>query len=372
MNYWSLISLVVGALSVHNAMGADGCGGAVGEHVGGYSVRCGEKCTGPRGYCTCGKGNKKFNVFDSTTWCCNASQCQKTGKDIVCEKGTPIPLTTPCNGKCNTGRSYFASRQYWTCDGKKQCIKIQHWQDKVHHCLDRSDERLRQEDVFLPIQWNLLTPCKEGQSWAGVRCSNQGLPADCLEYALWCNENNVMKCHELGGRTSVHKEVCSNNTFWTRQTCRYDGKKGRRCSSGNSGQCYYPGSRNHLFVQETCKDGSHDIRSKSKNSSCPPKYISCKVNGKDSCLAPFLHCDMHPQCDDGKDEKDCKYVYKMKGLTKPRGTRTCHHLHYGPNNTIKKPEVEILALVCDGGEPECDGGVDEMCDPLLTRAQLCE
>ena len=64
-------------------------------------------------------------------------------------------------------------------------------------------------------------------------------------------------------------------------------------------------------------------------------------------------------------------VYKRKGLTKASGTRTCHHLHYGPNNTINKPEVEILALPCDG-EEECAGGVDEMCDPLLTRVQLCE
>ena len=96
------------------------------------------------------------------------------------------------------------------------------------------------------------------------------------------------------------------------------------------------------------------------------------VNKIESCVAPFLVCDMHPQCDEGGDEKDCKFVYRAKGFNKPSGTRTCHHLHYVPGNKINKPEVEILALSCDGGQPECAGGVDEICDPILTRFQLCE
>jgi len=85
------------------------------------------------------------------------------------------------------------------------------------------------------------------------------------------------------------------------------------------------------------------------------------IEKKESCLSGHLNCDLHPQCDDGAAEKNCKHVYKMKRFTKASGTRTCHHLHYWPKNTINKPEVEILA-----------GGVDEMCDPLLTRVQLCE
>ena len=91
-----------------------------------------------------------------------------------------------------------------------------------------------------------------------------------------------------------------------------------------------------------------------------------------SCLVGLLSCDLHPNCDSGEDEKNCKFVYRRKGLTKPSGTRTCHHKHYGPNNTINKPEVEILALSCDGGEPECYGDVDEMCDPILNRLELCK
>ena len=122
------------------------------------------------------------------------------------------------------------------------------------------------------------------------------------------------------------------------------------------------------------KDKSHDILPLPKNGSCPPTYFFCLVNKIESCLAPFLQCDIHPNCDSGEDEKNCKFVYRRKSLTKPSGTRTCHHLHYGPGNKINKPEVEILALSCDGGQPECAGGVDEMCDDKmgLTTYQLCE
>ena len=356
------------------SLAADGCGSTVfGD--GGYSVRCGDECTGGEGFCTCGEGAKKFNHRDNTTWCCNASQCEKNGKDIVCKMGTLLPLSTPCQGKCNTGRSFNAGRQYWTCDSREQCIKIQHWQDKTHHCKDRSDERKRQEDVFSPVQWDLLTTCYVlgNTHLPGVMCSGQGHPGDCMDYSRWCNDKSVMKCGELGGRTSVHTEVCSNNTFWTGKTCRGWRKDGRRCSSGYSGQCFYPESHGSSFLLKTCKDGSHDILPLLPwSDSCPPTFFSCLVNNRNSCLSPYLHCDLHPQCDDGADEKNCKYVYKMKGLTKPSGTRTCHHLHYGPGNKINKSEVEILALSCDGGLPECAGGVDEMCDPLLDRFGLCK
>ena len=149
------------------------------------------------------------------------------------------------------------------------------------------------------------------------------------------------------------------------------GYEGRRCNSEYSGQCYYPDRNNHdRFLSKTCRDRSHDILP--KNGSCPSThYFSCLVNKKEFCISEHLWCDLHPQCDTGDDEKNCKHVYKVKRLTKASATRPCHHLHYGPNNTINRPEVEILALPCDG-EAECVGGLDEMCDPLLTDFQLCE
>ena len=178
----------------------------------------------------------------------------------------------------------------------------------------------------------------------------------------------MRECQELGGLTTVHSQVCSNNSFWLKHPCTAWGYEGRRCNSEYSGQCYYPDSYD-WYLTKTCRDRSHDILP--KNGSCPPTYFSCLINKMESCLSEYLHCDVHPQCDDGADEKNCKHVYKIKRLTKASGTRPCHHLFYGPNNNINKPEVEIVALPCDG-EVECAGGVDEKCDPILTNFELCE
>ena len=368
-----ILHLLVVALSIYHVLTSDGCGIGSGKS----SVRCGKECTGPMGECTCGKNAERFNHLNDTIWCCNASNCKRTFNSIKCDNGTLLPLTTPCQGECNTGRSYSSARQYWACDNKEQCIKIQHVEDGVHHCLDRSDERKRNTDNFSPIQWDKLTTCNQFgyDEWSGLKCSGQGEHDDCMLYSKWCNEKTVLKCLELGGRTSVHTEVCSNNTFWADIPCTMNMPEGitagRRCTSEYSGQCYYPGYDDSNLLT-TCRDRSHDILPMLKNGSCPLTYFSCLVDKKESCLSPYLQCDIHPQCDDGKDEKNCKYIYKMKRLTKASGTMPCHHLHYGPNNKINKPEVEILALPCDGGKPECAGGVDEMCGSILTRVKVCE
>ena len=185
-------------------------------------VKCGTKCTGHYGSCTCGEGTKSFNYLDNTTWCCGGSDCTKTGGffgQVTCKVGTPIPLSSPCHGECNNHRSYWAGRQYWSCDNKEQCIKIQHLTDGVNHCKDRSDERKRPEDVLSPIQWDIINTCKTGYG-EGLTCSGQGLGNDCLQYWKWCNDAFVFKCGELGGfRTTVHRDLCSNNTFWTEKPC---------------------------------------------------------------------------------------------------------------------------------------------------------
>ena len=43
-----ILHLLVVALSVYHAQGADGC-----DHR--LSVRCGDECTGLEGFCTCGE-----------------------------------------------------------------------------------------------------------------------------------------------------------------------------------------------------------------------------------------------------------------------------------------------------------------------------
>jgi len=261
----SILLLLVVTLCVHHILGDDRCG-----H--GESVRCGEDCTGPKGFCTCGYGAKKFNYQDNTTWCCNASDCEKKGADIVCRKGNTIPLTTPCNGKCNTASSYYAGRQYKMCDSKDQCVKIQYWQDKEYYdCEDHSDEK--KEDAYSPIQWAKLTTCyqdiDDNLKLHGVKCSGQRLQDDCLPYSRWCHDDRtVLQCQELEGRTSVHTEVCSNKTFWIGKPCKHGAYEGRRCNDGYIGQCYYPDTKHRNDLAQSCTNqSSHGILQVSGSSS---------------------------------------------------------------------------------------------------------
>jgi len=287
MNGKALLHLVMFTHSVYHALSADGCGDLM-------SVRCGDECTRYMGSCTCGEDAMTFDHRDNTSWCCNASDCKKIGGDIVCKKGTLLPLTTPCQGECNTGISYYSARQYWGCESMDQCIKIQHVQDGIEHCHDRSDERQANKDLYSLIQWDKLTTCyvHDNKDYPGVKCSGQGLVDDCLDYYRWCDEITVLKCSELGGLTSVHTEVCGNSTYWTDRPCTiaWMGFEGKRCTSEYSGQCYFPDSY-YPFLSKTCKDGSHNIQQ---------------------------------------------------------------------NNKVNISEVEL----------ECAGGVDEMCDSVLTRVEL--
>ena len=180
-----LLRVIVVLLSLHLTLSADGCGHSQDGNDGGASVKCGTECTGGGGYCACGEGTKSFDYRDNTTWCCGGSDCTRHGyknQHITCKIGTPLPLSSPCHGECNNHRSYWAGRQYWACDNKEQCIKIQHLTDGVNHCKDRSDERKRPEDVLSPIQWDMINTCREGKWNEGLTCSGQGLSNDCLEY----------------------------------------------------------------------------------------------------------------------------------------------------------------------------------------------
>ena len=304
------IFLVAGVmlLLAEHGEAADGCG--VEGDPGHGKVRCGESCTGWGGSCTCGEGSKKFNHRDNRTWCCNGSQCERNGRDVSCKKGTALPLTTQCEGKCNDFVSHYAQRQYKACD-EVQCIKPEYWADETFHCRDRSDERKRPEQVYTAIQWHNMTKCDYmGKKYLpGVTCTGvEGVPG-CLEYPLWCNDKmGSSPCYELGGRNSMHREVCSNNTFWGQHSCKYWDYEGTRCSSGFSGQCFY-GKNPPFWMSTTCRDGSHLVEKKVGD--CPLDYFPCLVNGTMSCLHHGLHCDAHPNCQHGIDEKNCRFLQQV-------------------------------------------------------------
>ena len=257
-----LLLAVVRLCVYHTALAEDNC---IAERM-----RCGDECTGAYGSCTCGEDAEQFNTYDNTTWCCNASECEKdeTG-DIVCKKGTLLPLTTPCQGKCHTGRSRYITTQYKMCESMDQCIKIQYWQDnEAVDCNDRSDEKKMDVDVFSPIQWDKLTTCGI-KHFPGVKCSGQGIGDDCLTMRSWCHDRVVWQCEELGGRTTLHTDLCSNRTFWSDLPCNSGKDEGTRCDGEYPGQCYYHQKGAWWTLPKECKDYSgHGIIPLPKSGSC--------------------------------------------------------------------------------------------------------
>jgi hypothetical protein len=227
-----------------------------------------------------------------------------------------------------------------------------------------------------------------------VTCAGASVRDDCLYYYEWCNDKFVASCSHLGGLTTLHQEVCGNNTYWNPKTCRAGDEDGVRCSSAWSGQCFYPNTI-YWNLKKTCADGSDEIHSRGTNcsnladpnkctSSCltptpgctactNTSYINCTREGLDVCIAPHLLCDLHPNCDEGEDEKDCMFVYKKKGLTSIYGTFPCDAPFYGPGNKITNATVKILAVRCNS-VPECWDDQDENgCqDKVLNRLEASE
>ena len=364
--------VLIYSVIIHQARAADGCARY------GYGVRCGQNCTDWDGSCTCEAGEEKFDWDNEQSWCCNGAQCEKTGRgDISCLEGTRQPLTTPCNKLCNNHISYNSARQYVACDNtiitEQQCIKRQFYMDETFHYRDRSDEREDINPFYQPVSWTSLRECDYAgdKRLPGLTCTGANLPNDCLPYSRWCNNKYVMPCTELGGRTSVHWDVCNNATWWTGKTCRYRDEEAVRCSSYNSGQCHYPHTSYSRLSRE-CKDGSHNITP--EGPACSSDSVRCQKDGENVCLDPHLQCDLHPNCDGGEDEMNCKDDYKKKKLTKRRGTMRCYAPHYGPNNRINKSAVEMYAVACDGEKPECWEDADEAeCNKgILTRFELCK
>ena len=91
--------------------------------------------------------------------------------------------------------------------------------DETFHGRDRSDERENINAFYEPVNWTSLQECG-GKKYGGLSCHGAGLPNDCLPYSAWCSNDKVMPCTELGGRTSVHWDVCSNATLWSGRTFR--------------------------------------------------------------------------------------------------------------------------------------------------------
>ena len=238
-----------------------------------------------------------------------------------------------------------------------QCI----WRNKVgdskYQCVDRSDETPYSK-TKPPLDLTRLQTC-DTSAGTGLTCSD--VWDGCLHRGDWRRSDYTSTCDELGGLPANIPELCTNFTFWSQHPCPEDWY---RCDGANSGQCGGGGNG------RKCEDKS-DIYHPGNSSACELDSVRCNKKGEMVCLDLSLKCDMHPQCDEGEDEKDCSDTYVTRGLISPSATYRCQSPHHNDNSDT--PTVTNWASRCDGRE-ECFLGEDEAdCDTKwIVYLALCE
>ena len=163
-------------------------------------------------------------------------------------------------------------------------------------------------------------------------------------------------CQLLGNLSAAEdSELCGNYTFWSQQPCP---PHMVRCLGSFNGQCNTKPNSNddsgadwNTAVNIQCQDGSIQFVSKS------PCKEKCKFKGAPVCLEKEHRCDQIPNCDDGRDENDCREEYLRKGLTHPDADFECESPKFN-SETFPNASVWIWAVRCDGN-PTCWRELDE-------------
>ena len=220
--------------------------------------------------------------------------------------------------------------------------------DGKYQCIDRSDENPYSK-ITKQLNLTRIRRCKPSSWGLGLGLTCSGRRNGCLPREHWCATERLgtpIYCDQLGGFTPNTPELCSNYTFWSQHPCP---EEYPRCTGSRSGQC----------SRGKCDDKS-DIYHPVNSSECAEDSEKCLKDGVSVCLDLTLRCDMHPQCDEGEDEKDCSDAYVTKGMISQSATYSCQSPHH--NDDSITPTVKILATRCDGRE-ECFRGEDEAdCD----------
>ena len=156
-----------------------------------------------------------------------------------------------------------------------QCIKVNKLGDgKEKDCLDRSDEdpfqeRVNGTDKETIIDFARLNNCTDKYGSPGLDCGVQEESENCVPIWGWCSDDYSKECPVLGaGIRTNHPALCSNTSFWRRQTCKdLFGQVSIRCQAGNSGQCISIGEwglegvgAGYWEAGESCKDDSDKYR----------------------------------------------------------------------------------------------------------------
>ena len=321
-------------------------------------------------------------------------------KDGICLDGNTLPLTATCRKVCNyhpqdDDRGLDTQRSHIPCEDSKQCVQESkvcrgeaicldksdlkwckqpkraeekcpfdhYWCDKTmglpgqcihsqqvsdrqYNCLDRSDENPFSRNNP-PLNLTRLKQCISQDSTSqdlGFICSGHSTSDHCLPLRFWCASHTASKCEELGwidpvngtwvgGQPSNHPDLCKDYTFWNSQPC--DPAERKRCTGRKSGEC------------GSCEDKSDRFRPAIEENPCSTsKEFQCFKNGNLMYLDINLKCDMHPQCDNGQDELNCKETYKNRGFISASASYKFESIHHNKNSTT--PSVMIWATPCDG------------------------
>ena len=151
--------------------------------------------------------------------------------------------------------------------------------------------------------------------------------------------------------------LCGNYTFWSQHPCP---PNTFRCMGSFNGECVRVESPGAFPRGEVCEDGSIQFLSDVTIPDLTCKE-ECKFKGTPVCLEKEHRCDQIPNCDDGRDEKDCQEEYLRKGLSQPGADFECESLKFN-SETFPNTSVKIWAVRCDGN-PTCWKKLDEQgCD----------
>ena len=192
----------------------------------------------------------------------------------------------------------------------------------------------------------------------GLQC-NQGNKG-CLPRVFWCMgrmrriqlegmfrmPQGTTTCQLLGNlNVAEDPQLCGNYTFWSQHPCP---PNTFRCMGSFNGEC--------VSREGGCEDGSIQSLSDVTRQDLTCKE-ECKFKGEQVCLEKEHRCDQIPNCDDGRDEKDCQQEYLRKGLSQPGADFECESPKFN-SGTFPNASVKIWAVRCDGN-PTCWKKQDE-------------